>query len=50
MTAIVRFTPLSGAKTDDPCAYLLQIDDCRILLDCGWNSQFDVELLDPLSR
>lgn len=27
-----------------------QIDDFSFLLDCGWNDQFDVSLLNPLKR
>ncbi len=35
---MITFTPLSGAARSDhtvPLAYLLQVDDVRILLDCG---------------
>ncbi|KAI0315379.1 beta-lactamase-like protein [Amylostereum chailletii] len=35
---MLTFTPLSGAARSDrilPLAYLLQVDDVRILLDCG---------------
>lgn len=35
---MITFTPLSGAARSPysgPLAYLLQIDDVRILLDCG---------------
>ena len=35
---MITFTPLSGAarlSNTTPLAYLLQIDDVRILLDCG---------------
>jgi cleavage and polyadenylation specificity factor subunit 2 len=35
---MITFTPLSGAAHSSrttPLAYLLQIDDVRILLDCG---------------
>ncbi|GBG26003.1 Cleavage and polyadenylation specificity factor subunit 2 [Hondaea fermentalgiana] len=44
----VLFTPLCGAHNEDPLAYLLQIDDTRILLDCGWNDNFDPAMLEPL--
>jgi len=42
---MITFTPLSGdAHVSDgsPVAYLLQIDDVKILLDCGspdWNPE-----------
>lgn len=34
---MITFTPLSGAvgSSRTPLAYLLQVDDVRILLDCG---------------
>eukprot|EP01125_Pyxidicula_operculata_P014680 TRINITY_DN4916_c0_g1_i1.p1 TRINITY_DN4916_c0_g1~~TRINITY_DN4916_c0_g1_i1.p1 ORF type:complete len:585 (+),score=119.09 TRINITY_DN4916_c0_g1_i1:17-1771(+) len=50
MTSIIKFTPLCGAYSEDPLCYLLEIDEYRILLDCGWNTDFDVELLKPLKR
>jgi Cft2 family RNA processing exonuclease len=48
--SVVRFTPLSGAKTTDPLCYLLQIDECRILLDCGCDDSFELDALEPLQR
>lgn len=35
---MITFTPLAGAarsKSQSPLAYILQVDDVRILLDCG---------------
>lgn len=35
---MITFTPLSGSANSQnisPLAYLLQVDDVRILLDCG---------------
>lgn len=35
---MITFTPLSGAARSSstvPLAYILQVDDVRILLDCG---------------
>ena len=29
--------------------YHVSIDGCNILLDCGWNDQFDVDMLAPLA-
>lgn len=48
MTAVIHFRPLCGAMNEDPFMYLLTIDECKILLDCGWNDSFDVKLLEPL--
>ena len=45
---MITFTPLSGAvgaSQTSPLAYLLQLDDIRVLLDCGspdWNPEQDV--------
>eukprot|EP00730_Choanoeca_flexa_P000243 TRINITY_DN10111_c0_g1_i3.p1 TRINITY_DN10111_c0_g1~~TRINITY_DN10111_c0_g1_i3.p1 ORF type:complete len:744 (+),score=211.36 TRINITY_DN10111_c0_g1_i3:109-2340(+) len=50
MTSIVRFRALSGAQNEDPLCYLLELDNKRILLDCGWNESFDVELLSLLKE
>lgn len=41
-TTSISFQPLSGAKNENPFAYLLHIDDFTILLDCGWSDSFDV--------
>eukprot|EP01080_Neovahlkampfia_damariscottae_P009302 gene9302-1390_t len=38
----IQFTPLSGAYNEDPLCYVLEIDDFCILLDCGWDDNFDV--------
>ncbi|KAF9453040.1 hypothetical protein P691DRAFT_802418 [Macrolepiota fuliginosa MF-IS2] len=45
---MITFTPLSGAARSDcasPLSYLLQVDDVRILLDCGspdWVPENDI--------
>ncbi|KAF9172141.1 cleavage and polyadenylation specificity factor subunit 2 [Mortierella sp. AD010] len=46
----IRFTALSGAKSESALCYLLEIDEAKILLDCGWNDAFDVEDLRQLKR
>eukprot|EP00741_Cyanophora_paradoxa_P019483 tig00021127_g18808.t1 len=49
--ASVQFTPLTGgALSEQPLAYLLEIDDFCILLDCGWNDEFDPKMLEPLKK
>ncbi|KAJ1561819.1 cleavage and polyadenylation specificity factor subunit 2 [Cladochytrium tenue] len=50
MTSFVRFMPLSGAMDERPLCYLLQVDEARILLDCGWSDDFDPEALRGLAR
>jgi hypothetical protein len=49
MTSIIKFTPLCGAL-EQPLCFLLEIDELRILLDCGWNDSYDLNLLKPLAR
>ena len=48
--ASVAFTPLYGVHSTDPCCYLLEVDEARILLDCGWNDAYDPSLLEPLRK
>ncbi len=50
MSAKVRvlLTPLYGVLGQPALCYLLQVDDTRILLDCGWNDRFQLDMLTPL--
>lgn len=41
MSSFVKFTALSGSRNERELCYLLEIDDCLILLDCGWTAAFD---------
>ncbi|KAJ1930344.1 hypothetical protein IWQ60_000365 [Tieghemiomyces parasiticus] len=41
MASYVKFTALSGALNEDPLSYLLEIEDARILLDCGSTDAFE---------
>ncbi|KAJ3410272.1 cleavage and polyadenylation specificity factor subunit 2 [Chytridiales sp. JEL 0842] len=50
MTSFIRFTAFSGALNEDPLCYMLQIDECRILLDCGWDGSFNADRLKALSN
>lgn len=50
MTSYIKFTPISGAKNEDPLCYLLEIDEVKILLDCGWSDSFDVQDLANLKK
>ncbi|OQR96138.1 cleavage and polyadenylation specificity factor subunit [Achlya hypogyna] len=48
---VITFTPLYGVQSAEAsCCYLLEVDDICILLDCGWTDDFDVALLEPLTR
>ena len=35
MTSIIKFSALSGAHDESALCYLLQLDEFRLLLDCG---------------
>ena len=48
MTSLIQFTPISGAHDENPLCYLLEIDEAKILLDCGWTDEFDVNDLELL--
>lgn len=50
MTSYIKFTPISGAKNEDPLCYLLEIDEAKILLDCGWSDKFDEHDLANLKK
>ncbi|EPB87138.1 hypothetical protein HMPREF1544_06064 [Mucor circinelloides 1006PhL] len=50
MTSYIKFTPISGAKNEDPLCYLLEIDEVKILLDCGWSDSFKEEDLANLKK
>ena len=51
MTSVVKFTSFFGsAGTEEPHCHLLEIDDCKILLDCGWNSHFDTKLFEKVGE
>ncbi|KAF7729866.1 cleavage and polyadenylation specificity factor subunit 2 [Apophysomyces ossiformis] len=50
MTSYIKFTPISGAKNEDALCYLLEIDEVKILLDCGWSDKFNVEDLANLKK
>lgn len=50
MTSIIKLQALSGAMDESPPCYLLQVDDVRILLDCGWDEKFDPEFIKEIKR
>lgn len=50
MTSYIKFTPISGAKNEDPLCYLLEIDEVKILLDCGWSDSFQLDDLVNLKK
>jgi len=50
MTSIIKFYTLSGAMDESPPCYLLQIDEFKFLLDCGWDEHFNIGLINKLKR
>lgn len=50
MTSIVKFQSLSGDDEEAPHCHLLQIDDFKFLLDCGWDEANHEKIIDNLKR
>ncbi|CAG9105608.1 unnamed protein product [Plutella xylostella] len=50
MTSIIKLTCLSGVIDESPPCYVLQIDEFKILLDCGWDEKFDIDFIKDLKR
>lgn len=50
MTSIIKLHTISGAYDTSPPCYLLQVDDFKILLDCGWDEQFSVDIIKELTN
>ncbi|KAK6182594.1 hypothetical protein SNE40_010244 [Patella caerulea] len=50
MTSIIKLHVFSGALDESPPCYLLQVDEFRFLLDCGWSENFDMTMIKELKR
>lgn len=50
MTSIIKLQVLSGAMDESPPCYILQVDDVRIMLDCGWDEKFNMEFIKEMRR
>lgn len=50
MSGALQFTAISGANNEDAVCYILEVDDCRILLDCGSYENYNGENLAQLQR
>ncbi|VVC87684.1 unnamed protein product [Leptidea sinapis] len=50
MTSIIKLHCLSGAGDESPPCYILQIDEFRFLLDCGWDEKFNMDFIEELKR
>ncbi|KAK7103107.1 cleavage and polyadenylation specificity factor subunit 2-like [Littorina saxatilis] len=50
MTSIIKLHVFSGAHDESPPCYLLQVDEFRFLLDCGWDEDFNMHFIKDLKR
>lgn len=50
MTSIIKLHTISGAMDESPPCYLLQVDEVRILLDCGWDEKFNPQFIKEIKR
>ncbi|KAG8232889.1 hypothetical protein J437_LFUL004759 [Ladona fulva] len=50
MTSIIKLHAISGAMDESPPCYILQVDEFRFLLDCGWDEKFDQDFIKELRR
>ncbi|GFO32279.1 cleavage and polyadenylation specificity factor subunit 2-like [Plakobranchus ocellatus] len=50
MTSIIKLHALSGARDESPPCYMLQVDEFRFLLDCGWDEDFSMDFVKDLRR
>ncbi|XP_030069856.1 cleavage and polyadenylation specificity factor subunit 2 [Microcaecilia unicolor] len=50
MTSIIKLTTVSGVQEESALCYLLQVDEFRFLLDCGWDENFSMDIIDSLRK
>lgn len=50
MTSIIKLHTISGAMDESPPCYLLQVDEARILLDCGWDEKFNPQFIKEIKK
>jgi len=50
MTSIIKMLSFSGAEEEGPHCYLLQVDEFRFLLDCGWDEDFKMGSIDNIKK
>ena len=50
MTSIIKLQAFSGVHDESPPCYMLQVDEFRFLLDCGWNEDFDMAFIKEMKR
>lgn len=50
MTSIIKLTAVSGVQEESALCYLLQVDEFRFLLDCGWDENFSMDIIEAMKR
>ena len=50
MASILKLQVITGAYTEGALGYLLQTDDFRFLLDCGWDENFSPDIIEEYKR
>ncbi|XP_022244624.1 cleavage and polyadenylation specificity factor subunit 2-like isoform X3 [Limulus polyphemus] len=50
MTSIIKLQALSGVNDETPHCYLLQVDEFKVLLDCGWDENFSLGFVKELKK
>ena len=50
MTTRICFEVLYGESKKGPVSSILRVDDFTILLDCGWDDNYNIELLKPIEK
>lgn len=50
MTSIIKLGCVSGGQDCSPSCYLLQIDQFKCLLDCGWDEKFTQSIVDEIGK
>lgn len=52
MTSIIKVSWIASSTDSEeaPPCFLLQVDEYRFLLDCGWTNNFDMNFIKELKR
>ena len=50
MASTIQFELLYGESSKGPISSILRINDLTILLDCGWDDEYDTGLLKPIEE
>ena len=50
MTSIIKLQAFSGVEGESPPCYMLQVDEFRFLLDCGWDEDFSLGYIENLKK